>query len=84
MPALVNDCDMLAPVPDDDPVTPPVATAVHAKVVPVTLDVNEILVLLPEHNVCAVGVAVTVGIGLTVITTVIGVPTQVLAVGVMV
>ena len=40
--------------------------------------------LIPEHIVCAEGAAITVGEGLTVITTVIEIPAQPFAVGVMV
>ena len=39
---------------------------------------------LPEQIVCAVGVEVTVGIGFTITTTLIGVPMQPFAVGVIV
>ena len=40
-------------------------------------------VAVPEQIVCAVGVAVTTGIGFTVTVAVIGVPVQPLAVGVI-
>ena len=46
--------------------------------------VKAIEVALPEHIVCAFGVAVTDGAGLTVTVAVIGVPAQPPAVGVIV
>lgn len=51
---------------------------------PATVPVKATEVALPEQIVCVVGVAVTVGIGFTVTVTVIGVPGQPPAVGVMV
>ena len=53
-------------------------------VVPVTLLVNAIDGAVPEQIVCEEGVAVTTTLGFTVISTVIGVPVHVLAVGVIV
>ena len=49
-----------------------------------TLLANEIAVIPPEQNVCDKGVAVTIGMGLTVIVSFIGVPAQPFAVGVIV
>jgi hypothetical protein len=57
---------------------------VHENVVPVTLLVSAIPVVPPEQKVCAAGVAVTTGLGLTVTTTATGVPAQPAAVGVTV
>ena len=56
----------------------------HAKVVLATLLVSATELTPPEHNVCELGVAVADGIGLTVMATVIGVPEQLFAVGVIV
>ena len=59
------------------------ATPVHAKVVPITLDVKGTApVGTPEHRVCAVGVFTMAGVGLIVITKLAGVPGQLLKVGV--
>ena len=52
--------------------------------VPATVLVSAILVAVAEHIVWLEGVAVTTGLGLTVMVTVIGVPAHPLAVGVMV
>jgi hypothetical protein len=71
------------PLPFEAPETPDWAT-VHEYVVPVTVPVNEMLVALPEQIVCEEGEAETVGVGLTVITTSMGVPMHPLAEGVMV
>jgi hypothetical protein len=61
------------------------ALATQVNVVPATLEVRFTGAVEPaEHIVCDKGVFVTDGFGLTVITCVIGVPTQLLAVGVMV
>jgi hypothetical protein len=70
----------------EDAVAPetPDCTTVHEKVVPATLLVRDIVVAVPEHRVCNAGVAVMTGMGLTVITTTLGVPAQPLAVGVTV
>jgi hypothetical protein len=54
------------------------------KVVPATVLVKAIDGAVFEQIVCVTGVAVATGVGLTVIVTVIGVPSQPLAVGVMV
>jgi hypothetical protein len=72
-------------VDPEDVVAPetPDCTTVQAKVEPVTLLVRAIEEAVPEQMVCVVGVAVATGVGLTVITTVSGVPAQPLAVGVM-
>ena len=50
--------------------------------VPVTLLDNAMLVAVAEHIVWLEGVAVTTGVGLTVMVTLMGVPGQPLAVGV--
>jgi hypothetical protein len=52
--------------------------------VPVTLLVSATEVAVPEQIVCEAGVAVAIGLGFTVMTTVTGVPAHPLAVGVMV
>ena len=54
------------------------------KVAPEVALANEIPVLPPVQIVCVTGVAITTGIGLTVITTVIGEPVHPFAEGVMV
>jgi len=82
VPEFVSVCAMLLPEPSEAPATPLCAT-VHAKVVPVTLDVNVMPVAVLLHIVCDDGVAVTLGIGFTVITTSVDVPEQPLAVGVI-
>ena len=71
------------PLPAVAPDTP-VCVTVQAKVVPATLLVSAMEEAVPEQIVCEVGVAVTTGVGLTVMVTEIGVPGQPLAVGVMV
>jgi len=57
----------IVPVPlAAKPVTPAVALAVHAKVVPATLEVSVTRVVLPpEQMVWVSGVLVTAGVGLT-------------------
>jgi hypothetical protein len=76
---------MFDPVPAAAPVNKPELVAtVQLKVVPATLLVKAIPVVPPEQNVCEAGVAVTTGVGLTVTTTVIGVPAHPAAVGVIV
>ena len=62
----------------------PDCTTVQAKVVPVTLLLSATEVAVPEQIVCDAGVAVATGLGLTVTTTVTGVPGQPPAVGVTV
>ena len=74
---------MLVPEAAVAPETPD-CTTVQEKVVPVTLLVSAIDGAVPEQIVCDAGVAVATGIGFTVITTVTGVPVQLLAVGVKV
>jgi hypothetical protein len=65
------------------PETPDCIT-VQAKVVPVRLLDSAMDGAVPEQIVCEPGVAVATGTGLTVITTVTGVPAHPLAVGVIV
>lgn len=74
---------MDVPLPADAPDTP-VCVTVHEKVAPVTFPLSVIAVVLPEQIVCVDGVAVTTGIGFTVTVTVIGVPEQPFASGVIV
>ena len=83
VPVAVNVWAMVAP---EDAVAPetPDCTTVQAKVVPATLLVRATEDAVPEQIVWEAGVAVTTGVGLTVTTTVTGVPEQPLAVGVTV
>lgn len=60
----------LAGIPD----IVPVLSLVQLKTVPVTLPVSAIVVIGPEHTVCEAGVAVTIGVGSTVMVNVTGVP----------
>jgi hypothetical protein len=77
---------MLDPDPADAPVVPPdgLSLTIHEKVVPVTLLAKAIEVMSPEQIIDEAGVAVAVGNGLTVITTLTGVPVHPLADGVTV
>ena len=60
------------------------SATVQENVVPVTLLVSAMDGAVPEHIVCNAGVVVATGIGFTVTTTVMDVPEQPLAVGVIV
>ena len=82
-PVAVKVCAMLDPLDAEAPVTPD-CTTVQLKVVPATLLLNAMEVVAPEQIVCEDGVAVTTGVGLTVMTTMIGVPGHPFADGVMV
>jgi hypothetical protein len=73
---------MDAPEPLEAPVTF-VCTTVQAKVVPATFEDKTIPVVCPSQIVCAGGVAVATGSGLTVTVALMGVPTHPLATGVM-
>ena len=79
---------MGVPVPPLLPVTVPVVTnEVQLYVVPATefgVFVRLMLVVDPLQIVCDAGAAVTLGVGLTVISTVMGLPGQPLAQGVIV
>ena len=67
------------------PVTVPVLSLVQLKVVPATFPESTIVVIAPvEQIVCEAGVATAFGVGLTSTVAVIGVPGQLLAVGVIV
>jgi hypothetical protein len=77
-------CAIVAPEPAAAPVVDPEVVIVHAKVVPGKLLVSAIEVASPEQIVDDAGVAVTTGLGFTVITTVIGAPAHPPAVGVIV
>jgi len=83
VPVAVSVWAMLAP---EDAVAPetPDCTTVQAKVVPATVLLSATEEAAPEQIVCEPGVAVTTGVGVTVITTTTGVPVKPLAVGVMV
>jgi hypothetical protein len=74
---------MLEPAPADEPVTKD-SLVVHPKVEPTGDELNAMPVTSPEQIVCDAGVAIAAGIGLTVITTLIGEPTQLFNVGVTV
>jgi hypothetical protein len=74
---------MLDPLPAVAPDTPLIDT-VQEKVVPPVKLLRLIPVFAPEHIVWLVGVAEANGTGFTVIVTVIGVPAQPLAVGMIV
>ena len=74
---------MFVPVEAVAPVIPDWFT-VHEYVVPATPPVKAMLVTLPEHKDCELGVAVTLGVGFTETVTTIGVPLQLFAVGVIV
>ena len=63
----VSVCAMLLPFPATAPLAPVCEVTVHANVAPATLLDNATFVAVPEHIVCVAGVAVTVGVGLTVI-----------------
>ncbi len=78
-----NTCAILEPVPADEPVAKD-SLAVHPKVDPTGDELNAMPVTSPEQIVCDGGVAIAVGIGLTVISTSTGKPTQPVNVGVMV
>jgi hypothetical protein len=81
----VNVCVIEFPDPAAAPVSvPALVLAVHVNVVPARSLVNTIPVVVPEHIVPEAGVAVATGKGLTVITTVTGVPGHPFAVGVIV
>lgn len=56
---------MLVPLPAEAPLAP-VCVTVQEKVAPATLLVNGMEVVVPEQIVVAAGLAVTLGIGLTV------------------
>ena len=67
------------------PVAVAVLSLVQLNTVPVTLPLNTIVVIaLPDHMVCVDGVATAFGEGFTKTVAVIGVPGQLLAVGVIV
>jgi hypothetical protein len=74
---------LVVPEPGEAPVTPE-DVMVQLKFVPAILLVNGIEVVVPEQIGFEAGKAVTTGFGFTVITTVTGVPGQLLAVGVIV
>ena len=70
VPEFVSVCAMLLPLLLDAPVTP-FCDTVQAKVVPVTFDVKAIDGAVLLHIVCDDGVAVTFGVGFTVIVAVV-------------
>jgi hypothetical protein len=79
----VNVWEIVEPEPAEAPVTDAGAETVQANVVPATVLVKATDVADPEQIVTGDGVAVTAGVGLTVMTTEIGVPVHPLAVGVI-
>jgi hypothetical protein len=83
--ALVSTWEIVDPDPADAPVNKPeLVETVQAKVVPETLFVKTIFGAVPEQIRSEAGVAVAMGLGLTVMTTVTGVPGQEFADGVIV
>ena len=82
LPVACNESIIVEPEPFVPPEAP-VCDTVHVKVAPVTLLLNPVVTIIPEHTVCADGAAIAVGVGLTVITTVTGAPVHPFAVGVM-
>jgi hypothetical protein len=82
-PVVVRIWAIVSPLPAKAPETPD-WTTVHENVVPATLLVSAMDGAVAEHMVWAAGVAVTTGVGLTVITALTGIPMQLLAVGVIV
>jgi hypothetical protein len=83
VPVAVSTWLISAPVPADAPETPD-CTTVQSKEAPETLLVKAMDGAVPEQRVCEAGVAVATGLGFTVITTLIGLPEQLPAVGVIV
>src|SRR6185503_14123317 len=81
-PVSVSVCAIGLPLPLLAPLTLAGALAVQVNVVPVTVPFSTTDVVDPEQIVC--GDAVTVGVGFTVTSTVIAVPVQPLANGVIV
>lgn len=79
----VSVCAITVPELADAPVTL-VCVTVHTKVAPETLLVSVTVEVAPEQSDCALGVAVTVGMGLTVTVATIGAPAQVPTEGVIV
>jgi hypothetical protein len=75
VPVAVNVCAIEVPELLEAPLTL-VCVTLQANVLPVTLLVSATEVAPPEQMLCAFGVAVALGIGFTVIGTVIGVPLQ--------
>jgi hypothetical protein len=67
---LVKTCAMLDPLPALAPLAL-FCDTVQLKVAPIGLEINEIPVVTPLQIVCDVGVAVTTGIGFTVIVIVV-------------
>lgn len=82
---LVNVPAMEEPVPDVSPVKLPVLSLVQLYVVPATplgFEMEMALTAVPEQTVCVPGVAVTAGMGFTVIVNVVAAPVHPLAVAV--
>ncbi len=74
LPVAVRVCAIVLPLDAVAPVTPITVPKTQLNVVPVTGLLNTIDVALPVHIVCDGGVAVTVGVGFTVIVNVFAVP----------
>lgn len=83
IPVAVRFCEMAAPEPDVAPVEPDCA-AVHENVVPGKLLVKVMAVELPEQIVWLTVVAITAGLGFTVMTIFTEFPAHPLVVGVTV
>ena len=83
VPVIDKACAIADPVPSAAPETPD-SLKVQVKIVPGKLLVNAIEVVFPVQMLCDEGVAVITGVGLTVITTLTGVPSHPLADGMIV
>ena len=83
VPVAVKFCTMKAPLPDVAPVTPD-CEAIHVNVVPARLADKVMALASPEQMVWLVGVAVTIGLGFTVMTMFTGSPVHPSVVGVTV
>lgn len=83
VPVAESVCAIVVPLPGPAPEAP-LCVAVQENVVPLTLLVRAMDVEVPEQIVWLAGVVVISGIGFTVMVTVIGVPLQPLADGVIV
>ena len=75
---------MVLPLPAEAPLASVCDVTVHENVVPVTVLDRAILVVAPEQIVGEEGVAIATGVGFTLMVTVVGLPLQPLALGVIV
>lgn len=83
VPVAFSTCAIDGPLPDVPPVAPDCAGAAQLNAVPLTVPDKAIPVVLPEQMDCAGGVAETFGTGFTFTVTLIGVPGQPPAIGVI-